>query len=508
MKYIDSFLNKITMYRFVLYYTLFLFIVAVVFGAFHILPYSPLALIFSALLIACVCVNANWIFAKVFEVHVNVESVYITALILTLIITPIKSLTDVSFYELAVWASIWAIASKYMFAIGKKHIFNSAAIGVAIPAIFLGVSASWWIGTAVMAPFVLVGGLLMVRKIRRSDLVWAFFAAALVVIIGVHVLGGQNPFVTLNKVLLEAPILFFAFVMLTEPLTTPPTKRLRVSYGIIAGILFAPFIHIGSVYSTPELALLAANVFSYIVSPKGKYMLALREKVKVANDTYDFWFERIGGASKYQPYFKAGQYMEWTLAHTGAEAVKTDMRGNRRYFTLASSPTEKGLAMGVKMYEPSSSFKKALMSLNPGDTIVAGQLAGDFTLPHDVSKKVAFIAGGIGVTPFRSMVKYMIDAGEKRNAILFYSNRTPADIAYKNLFDVAANQIGMKTVYVNASENKMLTAEMIRANAPDFAERMFYISGPHGMVTAFQKILSDMGVPASSIRTDFFPGFA
>ncbi len=508
MKYIDSFLNKVTMYRFVLYYTTALFFVALVLSLFGLLPFGPLALIFSTLLILNVCLLTNWIFAKVYHVHVNLESVYITAFILALIISPIQALDDRAFYEIALWGSVIAIASKYIFAIHKKHVFNPAAIGVVIPALALGVSASWWVGTVYMAPAVLIGGLLMVRKLRRADLVWAFFAGALVTILGAHMLQGQNPLAVLSKVLFEAPIFFFAFVMLTEPLTTPPTKWLRMGYGALAGVLFAPFIHIGSVYSTPELALVAANVFSYIVSPKGKYILVLREKIKVANDTYNFWFDRTGAKASYQPYFAPGQYMEWTLAHTGAHSVETDNRGNRRYFTLASAPTERGLAIGVKFYEPASSFKKALMSLVPGDTIVAGQLAGDFRLPKDTSKKIAFIAGGIGVTPFRSMVKHMIDAKEKRDVVLFYSNRTAADIAYKDVFDVAGIQCGMKTVYVNANENGMLTAEVIRTQAPDFADRIFYISGPHGMVTVFQKTLSDMGVPSSAIHTDFFPGFA
>jgi ferredoxin-NADP reductase len=495
------------MYRLVLYYVTVLFFVALVLTLFGTLPFGPLALIFSALIIFTVCVLLNSLFAKIYKVHVNLESVYITAFILVLIISPLQSLGDRAFYELAIWASIIAIASKYIFAINKKHIFNPAAIGVAIPMLTLGVSASWWVGTMYMMPFVLAGGLLMVRKLRRADLVVAFFAAAFITIIGFHLIQGHSVWTTLSKMLFESPILYFAFVMLTEPLTTPPTKWLRVGYGALAGVLFGPFIHIGSLYFTPELTLIAANIFSYIVSPKGKYILALRQKMKVANDTYDFWFDVVDAKVK-QPTFAPGQYMEWTLAHAGAKAMQPDSRGNRRYFTLASSPSEKGLAIGVKFYEPSSSFKKALMSLEPGDTIVAGQLAGDFRLPKDPAKKMAFIAGGIGVTPFRSMVKHMVDAQEKRDAILFYSNRTAADIAYKDVFDAALAQCGMKTVYVNADKDGMLTGDIIRTQAPDFAERVFYISGPHGMVTAFQKTLSDMGVPRRAIHTDFFPGFA
>src|SRR5258708_34079548 len=110
--------------------------------------------------------------------------------------------------------------------------------------------------------------------------------------------------------------------------------------------------------------------------------------------------------------------MEWTVGH-----AHSDTGGNRRYFTLASSPTEKEVHLGVRFYDPSSSFQRAVVELPAGSTIVAGQVAGEFTLPKDPQKKLVFIAGGIGITPFRSMVKYLLDRDEKRAITLFYSNR-------------------------------------------------------------------------------------
>jgi len=116
-----------------------------------------------------------------------------------------------------------------------------------------------------------------------------------------------------------------------------------------------------------------------------------------------------------------------------------DSRGNRRYFTIASSPTEKELRLGVKFYPNGSSFKKALASMNEADTIIASQLSGDFIMPSNKKKKLVFIAGGIGITPFRSMIKYLIDTKQKRDIVLIYSNRTKTDVIYKNIFDSAAN---------------------------------------------------------------------
>ena len=94
--------------------------------------------------------------------------------------------------------------------------------------------------------------------------------------------------------------------------------------------------------------------------------------------------------------FAPGQYMEWTLGHN-----EPDSRGNRRYFTLASAPTEDELRVGVKFYQNSSTFKQAMLDMDQNSEIVAAQLAGDFVLPHDPQQKCVFIAGGIGIESIR-----------------------------------------------------------------------------------------------------------
>jgi len=495
------------MYRLVLYYLVFLLIAASIFGFFGILHYSPLAIIFSALILIFVSWVVNELFSRVFGAQPNVESVYITAFILALIIDPAMP-SETAKIVFLIWAAVWAMASKYIFAAYKKHIFNPAAFAVALTAFTINESASWWAGGNLpMMFFVIAGGILVARKMRRFHLVFAFLAAGL----AISVLTGDlsNPFATLEKALLHAPFFFFAFVMLTEPLTTPPTRGLRIIYGAIVGLLFAPAVHLGTVYSTPELSLLAGNVFSYLVSPKKKYILKLLRKEVAGDGTYDFIFK-----PEEKVEFRAGQYMEWTLGQD-----KPDSRGNRRYFTIASSPTENEIRMGVKFYDKPSTFKKKMLSLEPGNEMMMGQLAGDFKLHSNPEKKLAFLAGGIGVTPFRSMAKYLSDKNEKRDIILLYSNRTPSEIAYKEIFDEAGLKTGMRTVYVLTSPGQqipsginaragMINREMIGMEIPDYMERTFYISGPHSMVTAMEKALRDIGVKSSRIKTDFFPGFA
>ena len=491
LKFIDDFLNKITMYRLVLYYLCVLVVAALVFGLFGLLPYSPVNLLFSLVVILAVGWVVNTLFAKMFDAATSIESVYITALILALIISPVAP-TNYAGIGFLVFASAWAMASKYIFAVDKKHFFNPAAFGVALASLTTIGAATWWVGGNLpLLPFVFIGGVLVVRKNRRFDLVTAFSLVALATIV-ITANGGSNALSTITKTLLNTPFFFFAFVMLTEPVTLPPTRRLRIVYAAIVGLLFAPNIHIGAFYFSPELVLLAGNVFAYIVSPGGRYTMRLVEKHNPAVDIDEFVFMPDRPLS-----FRAGQYLEWTLPHPAV-----DTRGNRRYFTIASSPTEEHIRLGIKFYTPTSSFKITLGKLPINDTISATQLAGDFVLPRDKKKKLALIAGGIGITPFRSMVQYLMDTKDKRDVVLLYASR-PDEVVYRDIFDRASRVIGMKTFYV-----LMIDDALIARDVPDYRDRTFYISGPPGMVDACKKTLRTMGVSRFNIKTDYFSGLA
>lgn len=492
------------MYRLVLYYLVTLVSVAAIFGFFGILPYNPANLAFSTLLILATGYLTNTVFAKSFDAIPNVESVYITGLILALIVTPVAP-TDSAGVGFLIFVSAWAMASKYLFAIGKKHIFNPAAFGVAFGALVLTQSASWWVGGNLpLLPFVLIGGLLIVRKLRRFDLVITFSVVSLLTTM--LTVGTGSPLTALTQTFFHSPFFFLALVMLTEPLTMPPSRWLRMLYAAIVGFLFAPNIHIGSFYFTPELALLIGNVFVYIVSPKGRFMLTLLEKNTLAADTYEFIF-----ASDRPLAFLPGQYLEWTLASS-----LNDTRGNRRFFTIASSPTEETVRLGVRFYKPASTFKRTLWALPEHAVVSASHTGGDFVLPKDKKKKLAFIAGGIGVTPFRSMAQYLIDTNDARDITLLYSNKTASEIAYAETFAAAKEKIGMRTVYALTNEltpvpntySGFIDAALIEREIPDYKDRIFYLSGPHSMVETFKTTLRDMGISRFNIKADYFPGFA
>jgi ferredoxin-NADP reductase len=499
---IDNFLNKITMYRLVLYFLIVLLVVGIILGALGVISYSPLSIIFSSILLTAVCYLTNQIFAGVFDAPANTESAYITALILALIIAPS---TNFASYLFAIVAGILSMATKYILAIKKKHIFNPVAIAVSLTALFAGSSANWWVGTAWMMPFVVIGGLLIARKVRREDVIFWFIAASFLTIVTAGFIKGSDILMLVKTVVFDSPIFFFAFVMLTEPLTSPPTKKLQIIYAFLVGFLFTPYVRIGNIFFTPELALIVGNIFSYIVSPKEKLILELKSIIKIAPDTFDFVFP-LTKKLAYTP----GQYMEWTLPHDNV-----DSRGNRRYFTLASSPTEDNLRLGIKFGSPPSSYKTAI--LKGSGKIVAGERAGEFTLPKDSNEKLVFMAGGIGITPFRSMLKYLIDTNQKRDIVLFYSSKKASEAVYQDIFRKAEVELGVNVIYTITDDKEIplgwtgkvgrIDENMIKAEVPDFSQRRFYLSGPHAMVEGFKKVLKDMGIENKKIKEDFFPGF-
>jgi len=500
--YIDNQLNKITMYRLVLYYLIALLGAAVLFSATGMLAYDVYALLASIGFLVGVSWITNRLFAWTFGVPANVESVYISALILALIITPVQSLNDFWFLF---WAAVLAMASKYIVAIKGRHLFNPIAFAVALTYFATNQSASWWVANSVLLPLVLIGGLLIIRKVGRFEMVGSFLGTALAVTWLASIFTG-NFLATLKNLVLLSPFIFFAAVILTEPLTTPPTRQLRMIYGAIIGFLFVPQLHLGSFYITPELAIIIGNIYSYYVSPQPKLILKLKERVRLSPDIYEFIFTP---AQKLK--FAPGQYMEWTLGHHDPDA-----RGNRRYFTLASSPTEQNLRLGVKFYKASSSFKKAMFALDRSSEIVASQITGDFTLPLDPNQKCVFLAGGIGVTPFRSMIKYLLDTRQRRPITLIYAAKTTDDIVYKDLFDQAEKELGIKVIYTLTDTSKVpaswkgnvgrITREMIAKQIPGNRSAHYYLSGSRDMVDTFKDTLRELQIPNSHIITDYFAG--
>jgi ferredoxin-NADP reductase len=145
-------------------------------------------------------------------------------------------------------------------------------------------------------------------------------------------------------------------------------------------------------------------------------------------------------------------------------------------------------------------------------------VAGDFVLPRDPKQPCIFIAGGIGITPFRSMIKYLLDTRQPRAITLFYACRTVPEIAYQNVLEKARRDLGIKTVYTLTDTNNIpawwngkrgyITPQMIKAEVPQYGRCTYYVSGPKGMVDSFKEILDQLHIRPSHIKTDYFSGLA
>lgn len=217
-----------------------------------------------------------------------------------------------------------------------------------------------------------------------------------------------------------------------------------------------------------------------------------------------FWFKPDTPVS-----YTAGQFTEIYLPHD-----TPDNRGIRRWFTLSSSPTEPMVSITTKFStQQSSTFKQTLAKLVPGTPLKLAQPMGDFVLPKDASRPLVFVAGGIGVTPMRSMVKYLLDKKEKRDIQLIYAATKREELAFQMLFRDYG--VALTTVIKDApagytGETGSLTAERILqlVRPQDKNTALFYLSGPEPMVEALTKDLQKQGVHKHRIITDYFPGYA
>jgi ferredoxin-NADP reductase len=482
---IKQFLNRITMYRLMLYFLILLWGYSIVLSLAGFLAYHPTDILFTGTYLVVICNLVNYLLAKALKARTNFESASITALILTLIVGPFDPIGN--FWVLTVIGSI-AMASKYALAVRKKHIFNPAALAVLSSAYLFTSGASWWIGSLYTLPILLLGGFLVLTKIRRFGLVTSFLAIYFMNI----VLFGKG--VGLNSFLAPS-IWFFTMVMLIEPLTSPSTRNKQLVFGSFTALIYIllPKVVPGYGYGL-ETALLTGNLLNFVISPSFNLVMIFKRKEKVAENTWAFYFEPM---SKFN--FSPGQYLEWTLPHKNP-----DSRGVRRYFTISSAPEEKEVMFAIRINEKGSSFKSALMKLSAEEEVTASNPQGDFVLPKDKSIPLVFIAGGIGVTPFHSMVKSLLAKNDQRDIIMLYSNREESGVAFRELFEKAETS-GVKTFYIITKKDGYIDEKMIREKVPDYQRRIFYISGPELAVEACENLLTGMSI--RKIKTDFFPGY-
>lgn len=206
--------------------------------------------------------------------------------------------------------------------------------------------------------------------------------------------------------------------------------------------------------------------------------------------------------------YTAGQYTELYLKHGNP-----DDRGEKRWFTLSSAPGQELVSITTKYAgdDQSSTFKKTLFSLQPGTEVDLAEAMGDFVLPKDVSIPLIFVAGGIGLTPFHSMMEWMASRGEKRTITFIYGVRNEDEIVFTPTFEragVHATIVVSEPSEAWGGERGRLTAEMILGLAKPTGTSLIYMSGPEPMVEALEKDMQAAGINKRQLVGDFFPGYA
>jgi len=204
--------------------------------------------------------------------------------------------------------------------------------------------------------------------------------------------------------------------------------------------------------------------------------------------------------------YTAGQYTRLTIDHPDP-----DDRGIRRWFTISASPTEPLPFITTKFAaEKGSSFKEALRKLEPGTEVDMASPIGDFVLPKLAQTPLIFVAGGIGITPFRSMFRWLADTGESRDIKFIYGVRSEDEIVFQQDMDDAGVHA---TIVVGepspawGGERGKLTAEMITGLGEPTDDTLIYLSGPEPMIEALVEDLKKQGIKDDQLVTDFFPGY-
>lgn len=496
-------IDNTTMYRVVLYTLGVWAMYSLLLSVFDLLYFSSATLLLSLGTIVGIALAVHYALRWASKASAaNVESSLITALILFFVLEP--GTTVDSLVSLAIVTAI-AIASKYALRWRHVHLFNPVAVGIVATELLDVGFATWWIGSPLFMWLVVLGGAIITQKIRRWELVGIVLVVSFVSHVAVVAWFDTLTIYAIASYWYSWPILFYAMVMVTEPLSTPPGLKHQRWYALFIGVLSAIPFSLGVVSNSLAFTLLLANALFFPLQLGGRPRLTLKSITAVADHVYELVF-----TPSFRFPFTAGQYVEWTLPHATA-----DDRGIRRYFTIASAPESSDITLGVKMYPQPSTFKSALVSLSPGDSLLISSLDGDFTLPANPSANpLVFVAGGIGVTPYRSMVEHLVKKNTAVNATLFYFVRSEAEIAWSELWE-AGKSIGLRTVFVVDQPNSdwkgevgTLTPELITRYVTEPQHTLFYLSGPPGMVRAFAGVLVRNGAQKRNIKKDYFPGLA
>jgi len=233
----------------------------------------------------------------------------------------------------------------------------------------------------------------------------------------------------------------------------------------------------------------------------------LRSREEIAEGTMAFRFEIPVNWT-----FKPGQSIDMTVL----DPPETDVEGNTRSFTIASAPHEDALMIATRMRD--TAFKRTLKTLPIGSVARIEGPFGSLTLHHNAARAAVLIAGGIGITPFRSMAVQAAREKLPHRIFLFFSNRRPEDAPFLGELQSLEKQnpnyklLATMTQMEKSSrawqgERGFINGEMLSKYLKTAASPIYYIAGPPGMVSGLRNVLGQTGVDEDDVRTEEFSGY-
>ncbi len=233
----------------------------------------------------------------------------------------------------------------------------------------------------------------------------------------------------------------------------------------------------------------------------------LKSRQEVAERTIAFRFEKPSGWT-----FKAGQFLDMTLL----EPAETDPEGNKRGFSIASGPHEETIMVATRMRD--TAFKRVLKTMPLATAVKIEGPFGNLTLQNNSARAAVFLAGGIGITPFRSIVHRAAKEKLPHHIYLFYSNRRPEDAPFLEElqalerenpnYKLIASMTGMeKSQRLWNGEKGLINKEMLSNYLKTAVSPIYYVAGPPAMVKGLHEMLNKMGVDDDDIRTEEFAGY-
>lgn len=228
-------------------------------------------------------------------------------------------------------------------------------------------------------------------------------------------------------------------------------------------------------------------------------MIATLKKVhRIGAEIYTFWFETNRPVNN-----EPGQYIELTVPHNNP-----DNRGITRKFTVFSSPTEPLMAITTRIKPESSSYKKALLNYKLGSKFSYTEPMGDFILPMDSELPLLFIAGGIGITPFRSIIKWLKTCNQKRNIQLIYAVKDKSEFIDKQLLSYVPTTFLLTDASPDwQGDTSKLTVKNICKFIDLTPQTFIYLSGSKGLVIKLKNNFFKQGTSKNKIITDIFSGY-